>query len=304
MTITRHFLGWDAPAVRKVRDYLIPSTPEGPVDLRSTLVLVPTRHAGRRLREALTVYCAEHNTYLLAPALRTPFQLVRPASDDGMAYPVDVIAAWTHLLRSTDMRNFPGLFPSGAPAGDFHWALQTGSMLQTLRDELSEHGQSIRSVLADYSAELEEIDRWKDLERLEASVPVKAVATGAARPLRRDASSGGGSPSAGIRRSNRSGLQPRPDSPCTPGARSACCVDRRRRPCPCPRITCRRLRRVGAAAAGTMARRTHRHRRAGPDAGEYTCSPERPCTGCNRERRLGFRGHRTGSAGRLDRPVP
>ena len=161
-------MGWDAPVVRKVRDYLIPSAPQQPVDLRSTLVLVPTRHAGRRLREALTLYCAEHNTYLLAPALRTPFQLVRPGSDDATANPMDVSAVWAHLLRNTDMLQFPGLFPSGTPARDFHWALQTGAMLQSLRDELAEHGESIRSVLALHGEELEERDRWGDLERLES----------------------------------------------------------------------------------------------------------------------------------------
>ncbi len=167
MTVTRYFLGWDAPTVRKVRDYLIPSAPEGPVDLRSTLVLVPTRQAGRRLREALTLRCAEHNTYLLAPTLRTPLQLLRSESADVTAIPMDVSAVWTSVLRNINTMQFPGLFPSGAPANDFHWALQTGSMLQSLRDELAEHGQSIRSVLARHSEELEERARWDDLERLE-----------------------------------------------------------------------------------------------------------------------------------------
>jgi ATP-dependent helicase/nuclease subunit B len=168
MTITRHFLGWDAPVVRKVRDFLIPVPPEGPVDLRNTLVLVPTQQAGRRLREALTVYCAVHNTYLLAPLLRTPFQLLQPDGDDTTANSMEAAAVWAGLLRTIDATEYPGLFPSGTPARDFRWALQTGVMLQSLRDELAEHGQSVRSVVARHGAELEERDRWDDLERLEA----------------------------------------------------------------------------------------------------------------------------------------
>ena len=168
MAVERHFLGWDAPVVRKVRDYLIPLPPQGPVDLRNTLVLAPTRQAGRRLREALAVYCAEHDTYLMSPGIRTPFQLLRPDGDAATANPMEMSALWADLLRTTDLTQYPGLFPSGAPVRDFRWALQTGAMLQSLRDELAEHGESIHSLLASRSADLEERDRWEDLERLEA----------------------------------------------------------------------------------------------------------------------------------------
>lgn len=167
MTVERHFLGWDAPAVEKVRDYLIPSPPEGPVDLRGMLVLAPTQQAQRRLREALTLYCAKRGTYLLAPMMRTPLHLVR-ADDDLNAGPVDVAAIWTVLLRSIDITEFSGLFPNGVPIRDFGWALGTGGMLQSLRDELAEHGLSIQSVCCEHASSLQEPERWNDMARLES----------------------------------------------------------------------------------------------------------------------------------------
>ena len=168
MTVERHFLGWDAPVVEKVRDYLVLSAPEGPVDLRGTLVLVPTRQAGRRLREALTRFCAERGTYLLAPTLRTPLYLVRTDDDILAASPVDVSAVWTDLLRTIDLSHFRGLFPTGVPVRDFGWALGTGTMLQSLREHLAEHGMSIQSVLADHGQALQERERWNDLAQLES----------------------------------------------------------------------------------------------------------------------------------------
>ncbi len=168
MTVERHFPGWDRPAVEVVRDYLIPHAPQGPVDLRTTLVLVPTRNAARRLREALTLYCARYDTHLMAPSLATPLQFLTASADDPVASPLDTAAIWADLLSSIDVSHFRGLFPSGTPAPDFSWALTTGLMLQSLRDEIAEHGESLRSLLQKHESAFMERERWDDLARLEA----------------------------------------------------------------------------------------------------------------------------------------
>jgi len=167
MAIERHFLEWDEPVVDRVRQYLIPEAPDPAVDLRNTLVLVPTRHAGRRLREALTVYCARRGAYLLAPMLQTPVDLVSAGAGELTAGPLEVSAAWTDVLRNIDVAEYPGLFPSGVPARDFSWALSTGAMLQRLRDELAEHGMSVESIVSGQGEALQEHQRWIDLARLE-----------------------------------------------------------------------------------------------------------------------------------------
>ncbi|MCK9357362.1 MAG: hypothetical protein M0R22_09520, partial [Dehalococcoidia bacterium] len=168
MAVERHFLGWNEPVVRKVRDFLIPRPPDGPVDLRTTLVLVPTQQAGRRLREALTLFCTTAGTHLLAPAVRTPLGLIAPDDEAPVAGPLDVSAVWADLLRGIDLSAFKGLFPAGMPSQDFRWALRTGALLQSLREELAEHGLSIGSVVTDFGDRLEEVERWADAARLEA----------------------------------------------------------------------------------------------------------------------------------------
>ena len=71
MAVERHFLGWDTPVTTKVQEFLLPSTLSGPVDLENQLIVVPTRQAGRRLREGLAMHCAEQNTALLSARVVT-----------------------------------------------------------------------------------------------------------------------------------------------------------------------------------------------------------------------------------------
>jgi len=166
MAVERHFLGWDAPVVRKVRGYLIPTTPKGPVDLRTVLVVVPTQHAGRRLREALALLCNEHGTYLLPPRVITPPSLISPCTADATQESLDASAVWTRLLLDIDPGDYPGLFPK-PPSRTFAWALSTARLVQSLRDELLEHGRTIGDVVTAHSHELEEVRRWEDMARLE-----------------------------------------------------------------------------------------------------------------------------------------
>ncbi|NLE95431.1 MAG: hypothetical protein GX600_07095, partial [Dehalococcoidia bacterium] len=167
MAVQRHFLGWDAPVVDKVRDFLIPQAPETAVDLRQTLVLVPTRQAGRRLRESLTVYCSLFGVDLSAPVLRTPFGLLNPAGP--VASGIDTIAVWTSILRQIEVEHFSALFPNLTVHRDFPWALSTAQLLQSLRDELAEHGLTAEAVVTTAREQLEEYERWDDIARLEAA---------------------------------------------------------------------------------------------------------------------------------------
>ncbi|MFW6056218.1 MAG: PD-(D/E)XK nuclease family protein [Chloroflexota bacterium] len=165
-TVRRVFLGWDAPALQRVRDFLIPDASEGPVDLRSTMVVVPTRHAGRRLREALAIICHDNSTYLLPPRIVTPPSLVAARDTDAARQSLDVSTVWTHLVLDIDPANYHGLFPK-PPTRTFAWALSTGQLLQALRRELLEHGYTIRNVLDLHGDRLEERQRWEDMARLE-----------------------------------------------------------------------------------------------------------------------------------------
>jgi len=170
MPVARHFIGWDTPLAYAVGRFLLPSDLSGALDLGDTLVIVPTRQAGRHLREALAKMCAEQNSALLSPRVVTPNSLLHDdASKASLAGGPAVRAAWAGALLNADLSRFRALFPAQKPYQDFSWAVRTGEMVQALRTALADGGYSIADVVKTRGAELEELERWRDLAALEKS---------------------------------------------------------------------------------------------------------------------------------------
>jgi len=168
MSVELRFLGWDAPATTKVRDFLLPQELSGPVDLARDLIVVPTRQAGRRLREALALRCASQKTALLSLRVVTPAFFLRPEDEAGtVAAPLEVAAVWADVLMKADISRYGGLFPARASSQDFVWALRTGEMIEGLRDTLVDGGYRIGDVYRELGSLLEEKERWHDLADLE-----------------------------------------------------------------------------------------------------------------------------------------
>ena len=183
MALARHFLGWDAPLTEKVCSFLLDRQASGPIDLEKTLLLVPTRQAGRRLREALAVRCAERETALLSARVITPGALLHynsPAEPE--ATPSLVKAVWADVLLRCPVSQLDGLFPSPPPVRDFAWALRVGDMLQSLRGTLADAGHRIEDVARLCGDSLPEPDRWRDLAQLETLYLKTMDALGAADP--------------------------------------------------------------------------------------------------------------------------
>lgn len=179
MPIARHFLGWDAPATTKVREFLIPTQPSEPVDLARELIVVPTRQAGRRLREALATHCASHKTALLSPRVVEPTHFLQPGEGCGtVASSLEMTAVWVDVLLKADLSQHRGLFPVHIPAQDFTWALHTAEVIQNLRKDLADGGYLIRDVWRDLASVLEELDRWRDLTVLETAYLERLSSTG------------------------------------------------------------------------------------------------------------------------------
>ncbi len=168
MPIERHFLGWNAPITTKVREFLLPEQLFGPVDLGKDLIIVPTRQAGRRLRESLAFHCAERKTALLSPRVVTPAYFLRPGEEmTNVANATEVSAVWANALMNADLAQLKGIFPVRTPDQDFPWALHMGEIIQRLRDTLADGGYRIADIPRDFSEILEELDRWQDLAKLE-----------------------------------------------------------------------------------------------------------------------------------------
>lgn len=167
--LKRTFLGWDSPLTDKVRDYLLANAhTETAPDLEDCLVIVPTRQAGRRLREALAAWCNAHDTALLSARIVTPhFLFMQGANNADVAGPVITRAAWINVLTGKDLSPLQALFPGISGEQPFQWALNTGDIIQGLRRELADGAYTIRRVLEKHSTELEELERWQDLAALE-----------------------------------------------------------------------------------------------------------------------------------------
>ena len=184
MPTQRHFLGWDRPVTEAVRDYLIPEAITESVDLGETLVIVPTRQAGRRLRETLAAHCAASDAAMLSARVIVPSSLFRPAERADYRETSGLLtqAIWAELLQNAAPNDFPILFPShfptvdehtpqstvySPPPRDFTWAQSAGQMLQQLRETLADGGHTIQSVLEDHGEDLEEPERWRELAEAE-----------------------------------------------------------------------------------------------------------------------------------------
>jgi ATP-dependent helicase/nuclease subunit B len=183
MSAELRFLGWDAPATSKLREFLLPQELSGPVDLAKDLIVVPTRQAGRRLREALALHCSSQKTALLSLRVVTPAFFLRPEDEAGtVAAPLEVAAVWADVLMKADLSRYAGLFPASAPSQDFVWALRTGEMIEGLRDTLADGGFRIADVYREFGSLLEEKERWHDLADLESMYLERLSALGLKDP--------------------------------------------------------------------------------------------------------------------------
>lgn len=171
MPVERVFLGWDAPVTAKGRDFLLPKQISGPVDLEKDLIVVPTRQAGRRLRESLALYCAKQNTALLSPHVVTPtfFLISEENESTNVANQTEVAAVWADVLMRVDLSEYSNFFPTCTREQNFTWAMHTGEIIQQLRDTLVDGGYRIEDVYRDFSNILEELERWEDMAKLEAA---------------------------------------------------------------------------------------------------------------------------------------
>ncbi|HPA77738.1 MAG TPA: PD-(D/E)XK nuclease family protein [Kiritimatiellia bacterium] len=164
MALNLHFCGRKRPALDLAADFLLRDWKSGPIDLRDALVIVPTRNAGRRLRERLALLAAERGTAVLTGIVETPSRLFAP---DKTALPVvsDVMAEafWRKTLDAFDPRKLERLSRSGLAQNPAARAAAAEHLVR-LRSELCEENYDLTSFAAQTAAEKE---RWACLAELE-----------------------------------------------------------------------------------------------------------------------------------------
>ena len=69
-------LPWDRPLLERAVAHFAAGWTGGALDLSDWLIVVPTRQAGRRLREALAVHAAAEGGAVLAPRVVAPEEVL------------------------------------------------------------------------------------------------------------------------------------------------------------------------------------------------------------------------------------
>jgi len=184
------------------------------LDLSTQLVVVPTRQAGRRLREALAASAQAQRTSSVStrPATQTAAQggalfpplvltfealleVLRETSEGegGAAEPLwpqasslQVLLAWVDVLLSADLDAFRAVFPVSPPAPpsqNFAWARGVAEPLAKLQDELRENGLGLVEVAEQLEPDFPEFSRWQELGELERRQRARLAECGLASPL-------------------------------------------------------------------------------------------------------------------------
>ena len=163
MTVERIFLGWHEPFLGLAAESLLADRDALP----STLVIVPTSQAGRRLREAM----AEKAGALLSPKIVTPGSMLR-TPDPSVAVEWIERLAWIETLEEVgDWSQHEALFPD-SPQQEGTWADSLAAEFIGIRRSLQEAGLTLESA-AGLLGNSVESERWDCLKRLEKSMESK-----------------------------------------------------------------------------------------------------------------------------------
>lgn len=174
--IARHFLGWDKPVLETTVAFLAQGWEgDGALDLSDRLVVVPTRQAGRRLREALARHAATREAAVLPPLVMTPEHLFSPArlgegkGSEPVATPQTAHLLWTALLLRISLDDFRRVFPVDPVERDLAWAADQARELLAVRDLLVESGLDFRRAAERFAEADIEAVRWRELAALETA---------------------------------------------------------------------------------------------------------------------------------------
>lgn len=180
----RHFLPWHAPWLPQVAAWLARGwSGMGPLDLSRVLAVVPTRQAGRRLREALAEQAAARGSAAFPPRTCTPDTLLQEgAAAPGVATRLEALLAWVEVLRAAEPADYPDVFPAAPPPRDFSRAWRLAETFYALQTQLTEGGLGMEDVAARAGDGWPEIARWRQLGALERRQAESLAALGKTEP--------------------------------------------------------------------------------------------------------------------------
>ena len=149
-SIRRVFLGWNASPLPVVTAELICRyRGEGTLDLGRTVVVVPGKRAGRRLRELLVDAAARESLLLTPPDVVTESALPERLYErqKPCASPLVCRLAWTAAVRGLKPQLQQALIPHPPRVGEHLRWFRIGDMLCRLDAELAADGHDVDNVL-------------------------------------------------------------------------------------------------------------------------------------------------------------
>lgn len=182
----RHFLGWDKSPARSVAEFLLREQKGRILDFSGHVVVVPTKEAGRRLRQQIVELAEARQQTIVGLDTVVPTWLYRNHRRHvPLASAWQIASAWREVLLSQQRSNrLTGLFPSGAATPSTDWALSIGSSIETLREQLGRVGLTIQDVANTHAGIIApERERWADLATLEARFLESLVNTKMVDPI-------------------------------------------------------------------------------------------------------------------------
>lgn len=160
---------WNTPVLEKAVAHLLDGwrPGQGALDLSTTLILVPTMEAGRRLKEALARATDAHGSGAIVPWVWTPeLALAPPVRPVPLASRLQCQMAWQRALQKVPPEALRSLFPQLPEERGWTWEVEMARTLAELKSLLGAGGLAFADV-----AERLEMDaaRWQDLARLESA---------------------------------------------------------------------------------------------------------------------------------------
>ncbi len=172
--LRRYFSDWKCPVLELVVAHLTGGWDgKDALDLSDRLVLVPTRNAGRQLREKLALHASKFKAAVIPPLVASPEFLYSPDRLDGADFDLPLgnshtsLLIWSSFLLDLPLNQYRQIFPVDPVERDLNWAIGTARELLHIRNLLAESNHDFMTagqVLADQGMEAL---RWKELARLE-----------------------------------------------------------------------------------------------------------------------------------------
>lgn len=168
--MTRTFLNTEKPLLNAVVQHLFDLLGAKDIlDWSRFCLVVPTRHSGRRLREALAVEASRSHRAIIPPQIHTPESFLSSlvTSSHPIASEGELLWAMTRALLSVRKDILEPLLPNLPDSTNFASMMAIARSLCSLRASLSENGLTIQKVLSLPGLELQENERWQCLAFIE-----------------------------------------------------------------------------------------------------------------------------------------